>query len=214
MQSSRSVPRAIALTVLALSLALSGCVTTPTASGGGGSSGSSTLTNCAVGGLIGAGISVLAQKFGDPKKKFSGRQVAAVAAAGCVVGIAATLVGEQLNRSQQEKQERAFQAAATRQASARPGAAPPAPLPSPAPAGMPPAATTSPQTIGAAQWSEPGGNGGAAPTGPAVATTDGNQCVPMKEWANVNGRYVEQEVQACRPVADASGSFQRVVPKG
>lgn len=206
---------------LAACLAFSGCAN-PNAPGS--STASAALTNCAVGGVAGAGLSALVQKLTDPKKKLNTAQMAKVAAAGCVVGLAATVVGQQLNKSQQERQDRAFQTAAARQAN--PGAAPP---PAPAPTRQPPAAAptparpapnapapvspAAPQSIGAAQWNDGGSTGGAAPTGPVVSTSDGNQCVPMKEWAQVNGKYVEQEVQACRPMADASGQFQRVVPK-
>lgn len=197
--------RGSTIVVLSCSLVLSGCATT-----GAGGGTSSAFSNCAVGGVMGGLTAALIQRLGS-KKKVTAGAVAGGVAAGCVVGIAYTAVGEHLNKSQQEKQERAFQAAA--RSGTRPGAPVPAAPTTPGPRNSPPArGTNAPATIGSAQWNEPGTSGGAAPAGPAVVS-NGNQCVAVKEWANVNGRYVEQEVEACRPVADASREFQRVVPK-
>ncbi len=126
------------------------------------------------------------------------------------LGVAATAVGKLLSPRQQERQEVAFQDAAER-GSRAPARTSPTPSGT-APRTTPTAPQSGPQTIGSASWSEGRTQGGAAPAGAPVQTAEGDLCVPIKEWVNVNGKYVDQEVQACRPVADASGKFERVVP--
>lgn len=197
--ASRPWIRSVLLPCLFSGIVLSGCASMSSMSAGVG---------CLVGGAIGAiGGAAAVNK----NKRTTG--ALAGAAVGCAVGLAATAVGKALNERQQDRQETAFQSAAQRAATApTPGTTtrgtPSAPPLAPPSRGVP----GGPQTIGSANWTDGRTQGGAAPAGAPVQTADGDVCVPMKEWAYVNGKYVDQEVQACRPVADTSGKFERVVP--